>query len=57
MMLATNAGTFLKAARSVFDIVGDLLCGDHEHGDCESKCGINECFQPRHRNTAQTKSA
>jgi hypothetical protein len=57
MMLATNAGTFLKSCEQSFDVVGDLLRRDHEHGDCERKRCIDESFQPRHRNATQAKSA
>src|SRR5438034_1496111 len=37
------------------DIIGHLLGRDDQHGDGKSKCGIDEGFQPRHLQPAQTK--
>ncbi len=50
-------GHIFESREESFDIVGDLLRSDHEHGDCERKCRIDESFQPRHRNATQAKSA
>jgi hypothetical protein len=52
-----KGGHISKSREESFDIVGDLLRGDYEHGDCERKCCIDESFQPRHRNATQAKSA
>jgi hypothetical protein len=49
-------GDILKSSEERLDIVGDLLRGDHKHGDCERKCCIDESFQPRHRKAAQSES-
>ena len=46
-----------KSGEERFDIVGDLLRGDHKHRDCEGKRCIDESFQSRHRDAAQPKSA
>lgn len=45
-------GHIFESSEERFDIVGDLLRSDHEHGDCERKCCIDEGFEPRHRNAA-----
>jgi hypothetical protein len=50
-------GHIFESREESFDIVGDLLRSDHEHGDCERKRRIDESFQPRHRNATQAKSA
>ena len=50
-------GHIPKSSKERFDIVGNLLRGDHEHGDCERKCCIDESLQPRHLQPAQTESA
>ena len=50
-------GHIFESREESFDIVGDLLRSDHEHGDRERKCCVDESFQPRHRNATQAKSA
>ncbi len=47
----------LESGQERFDIVRDLLRGDHQHRDCEGKGCVDKGFQPRHLHTAQTKSA
>ena len=50
-------GHVLECSQKRFDIVGDLLRGDHQHRDCEGKGGVYKSFQPRHLDPAQPKSA
>ena len=52
-----ESGYILEGCEERFDIVGDLLRGDHQHRDCEGKRCIDESFQSRHRDAAQPKSA
>jgi hypothetical protein len=52
-----NRGHILESSQKRFDIVGDLLRGDHQHRDSEGKGCIDKSFQPRHRDAAQPKSA
>jgi len=49
-------GHIFESREESFDIVGDLLRSDHEHGDRERKCCVDESFQPRHRKAPQAKS-
>ena len=47
----------LECGQERFDIVGDLLRGDHQHCDGEGEGGVDKGFQSRHLHAAQTKSA
>jgi hypothetical protein len=47
----------LKSSQESFDIVRDLLRNDYQRRDCKSKRSADKSFQPRHLDSAQTKSA
>src|SRR5438309_10620136 len=52
-----KGGHILEGGQEGFDIVWNLLRGDHQHRNCECKGCVDEGFQSRHLQATQTKSA